>query len=100
MVMGAIQSPHKWKVHQGYGAINLSIAELAELLMPHLAVIDGLEGMEGNGPVNGTPVKWGIFIAGTNAVEVDVLTTWLMGFDPKDVGYLYILHKKDRGRIN
>lgn len=100
MIMGAVQAPYKWRVHQGYGAINMSIAELAELLMPHLAIIDGFEGMEGNGPIAGTPVKWGIFIAGTNPVEVDVLTTWLMGFEPRDVGYLYILSKKGRGRID
>jgi len=44
MVIGADQAPYKWRVHQGYGAINTTIAEL---LMPHLAIIDGLEGMEG-----------------------------------------------------
>ena len=100
IVMGAVQRPYKWRVHQSYGAINMSIAELAELLMPHLAIIDGLEGIEGNGPIAGTPVEWGIFIAGTNPVEVDALTTWLMGFKPRDVGYLYILSKKGKGRID
>ncbi|RLE78739.1 MAG: hypothetical protein DRJ51_09035 [Thermoprotei archaeon] len=34
MVMGAVQSPYKTPVHQGYAAINLSIADLAEHLMP------------------------------------------------------------------
>jgi len=99
MVMGAVQTPYKAMVHQSYGAINLSIAELAELLMPHLAIIDGLEGMEGNGPVAGDLVRWGVFVAGTNPVEVDALTAWLMGFNPEDIGYLYILNKRGRGRI-
>jgi len=99
IVMGAVQKPFKSKVHQGYAAINLSIAELAETLMPHLSVIDGVEGMEGDGPVSGEIVKWGVFLAGLNALEVDVLTTWLMGFNPREIGYLYVLANKGYGTL-
>jgi len=86
IVMRAVQRLYKWRVHQGYGAINMSTAELAELLTPHLTIIDSLKGIEGNRPIAGTSVEWGIFIAGTNPIEVDALTTWLMGFKPRDVG--------------
>ncbi|OYT62687.1 MAG: hypothetical protein B6U69_01195 [Thermofilum sp. ex4484_15] len=99
LVMGAVQKGDKSKVHQGYKAINLSLAKLAEHLMPHLSIIDGFEGMEGAGPTSGEPIKWGVAVAGTNAVEVDALTAWLMGFDPKEVGYLYYLWRKGLGNI-
>ena len=99
LVMGAVMKGYKSKVHQGYKAINLSLAKLAENLMPHLAIIDGFEGMEGAGPTMGEPIKWGVALAGENAVEVDALAAWLMGFEPKDVGYLYYLWKRGRGEI-
>jgi uncharacterized protein (DUF362 family) len=44
--------------------------------------------MEGNGPNNGDPVDWQVALAGTDAVAVDSLTAYLMGFDPTRIGYL------------
>jgi uncharacterized protein (DUF362 family) len=44
--------------------------------------------MEGAGPVYGDAVDWRIALAGTDALAVDTLTTHLMGFDPREVGYL------------
>ncbi|RLF24878.1 MAG: hypothetical protein DRN15_01180 [Thermoprotei archaeon] len=100
MVVGSILNGDKSKIHQDYLAINMSIALLATVLMPHLAIIDGYVGMEGNGPVNGSPIRLGVAVAGLNAVEVDALTTWLMGFNPRDVGYLYYLGKLGYGEID
>ena len=100
MVMGAIMGSDKSKMHQGYLAINMNIAEMARYLMPELAIIDGYVGMEGNGPVGGSPVRWGVALTGTNPVEVDALTAWLMGFEPEDVGYLFFLNKMGYGEIN
>ncbi len=79
----------KTAIHQGYEAINLNLYRLAKLVWPHLAVIDGFEGMEGNGPVSGSPVPWRIALAGTDPLAVDSLTAYLMGFDPDKIGYLY-----------
>jgi len=47
--------------------------------------------MEGNGPVNGLPVKWGVGLAGIDPLEVDTLAAWMMGFNPSDIGYIYLL---------
>ena len=38
----------------GSHGININLAMLAPMLHPSLAVIDGFEGMEGNGPISGT----------------------------------------------
>ncbi|MCS7240270.1 MAG: DUF362 domain-containing protein [Candidatus Bipolaricaulota bacterium] len=88
LVVGAIQKPDKPKIHQGYAAINLNIALLARELAPHLSVIDGYEGMEGNGPVAGDPVPHRFALVGSNPVAVDAAATTLMGFDPREIGYL------------
>ena len=100
LVMGAVQGRDKPKVHAGYGAINMSIAELYTKMPLSLAVIDGYVGMQGDGPVGGREIDSRFAVAGVNAVEVDALTAWLMGFSPLDVGYLYLLWKWGYGEIN
>jgi uncharacterized protein (DUF362 family) len=77
--------------------LNLSLARLGQALPIHLAVIDGVVGMEGNGPVKGTPVKSGVALAGTDALAVDLVGAELMGLDPRTIGYLWYLSQR-RGR--
>lgn len=71
--------------------LNLSLARLGQALPIHLAVIDGVVGMEGNGPVKGTAVNSGVALAGTDALAVDLVGAELMGFDPRTIGYLWYL---------
>ena len=78
----------KMAMHQGCAGINLNIALLAPRVLPHLAVIDGFQGMEGSGPNNGDPVDWKTALAGLDPVAVDHLGAFLMGFDPSQIGYL------------
>ena len=55
---------------------------------PHLAIIDGFEGMEGNGPIGGTPVDHRVCVAGTDWLAADRVGIELMGIDFAKVGYL------------
>ena len=100
VVVGAILPSDRHKIHQGYKAINLSIAYLATFLMPKLALVDGYIGMEGNGPIGGTPIKLGLALGGRNAVAVDAATVALMGFDPRNIGYLSYLSEWGYGCID
>ena len=72
-------------------SLNLSIARLNQTLPPSLAVIDGVVGMEGNGPVDGTPVSSGVALASTDSLAADLVGTGLMGFDWRTIGYLWYL---------
>jgi uncharacterized protein (DUF362 family) len=74
--------------------LHLSLARLAEVLPIHLAVIDGVVGMEGNGPVKGSAVTSGVALAGTDALAVDLVGAELMGFDPRTIGYLWYLSRR------
>lgn len=87
----------KFAMHQGYSVINVNLAKLAPWVWPHVAVLDGFEAMEGEGPTDGTPVDWRIALAGTDALAVDTLATHLMGFDPAEVGYLHYCHQLGLG---
>jgi len=93
VVVGGLVRGEKSRIHQGYKAINMSIAELAKHVMPNLAVIDGFLGMEGRGPVSGDPVRLKVAAASLYPVSLDAVICKVMGFDPLDVGYLYYLDK-------
>jgi len=56
LAMGSIFRNDKKTVHQGISEINMFIADIAEQVWPDLAVIDGSEGMEGDGPSSGQAV--------------------------------------------
>jgi len=64
---------------------------LAPMLHPSLSVIDGFEGMEGNGPINGTAVDHRVCVASTDYLAADTVGASLMGIDPADIGYLSYL---------
>jgi uncharacterized protein (DUF362 family) len=44
--------------------------------------------MEGNGPMNGTPVYHGVALASTDFIAADSVGCTLMGVNFSDVGYL------------
>jgi uncharacterized protein (DUF362 family) len=52
------------------------------------AVVDGIIGMEGNGPLRGVPKPCGIIIAGDDPLTIDVIAASLMGFDWKKIRLL------------
>jgi uncharacterized protein (DUF362 family) len=85
------------KMHQSYPIINLNLAILAPLVRPDLAVIDGFQAMEGNGPTNGTLVPLGLALASADPLAADVLATTIMGFHPDDVGYLHYCQRMGLG---
>ena len=72
----------------GARGINYNLYSLASRVHPHLAVIDGFQGMEGNGPRLGTPVDHRICVASTDWFSADRVAVELMGIDFSIVGYL------------
>lgn len=95
-----IAGSDKVRLHQGYLNMHLFLYQLARIVPPHLAVLDGFRAMEGNGPVSGDAVPWDLAIAGTDAVAVDAVAAYLMGFDPQSVGYLYFCGLAGLGEIS
>ncbi len=100
MAVGSIFHPDRPNAKQIFShdpqPINLSLARLNQSACPGLAVVDGVVGMEGNGPITGTPIRSGVALAGTDALAVDVVGAELMGFDPRTVGYLWYLGQLNR----
>ena len=85
----------------GARGINYNLFALSPKLHPHLAVIDGYEGMEGTGPVNGTPVDHKVCVASLDWLAADRVAAELMGVDFGKIGYLtYCAQAGDRGQAD
>ncbi|MCX7773852.1 MAG: DUF362 domain-containing protein [Clostridia bacterium] len=65
-----------------------SIVDLNKIRKPDFNVIDGIVGGEGNGPLNNTPVKSNVIIAGSDPVAVDTVALTFMGFDVSKVPHV------------
>ena len=72
----------------GTHGINYNIYTLSSMLHPHLAVIDGYEGMEGTGPVHGTAISQKVCLASLDWLAADRVGAELMGVDVNKIGYL------------
>ena len=55
------------------------LIDLANLVKPVLSIVDGVVGMEGNGPRNGRPFPAGVILAGANCFAVDIAMAEMMG---------------------
>jgi uncharacterized protein (DUF362 family) len=60
----------------------------AALTVPRFNIVDGIIGMEGNGPIQGDAKHVGALVFGTDPVAVDATCARLMGIDPERVDYL------------
>jgi uncharacterized protein (DUF362 family)/NAD-dependent dihydropyrimidine dehydrogenase PreA subunit len=58
------------------------LVDLAGLISPRLHIMDGVIGMEGNGPRNGTLRKVGVILLSTNPHALDYCVARLMNLDP------------------
>ena len=68
--------------------ISKSIMDITATVRPDLAIVDGIVGMEGDGPIMGTPRNANLILMGRNPVAVDATGARLMGFDPRKIDYL------------
>jgi len=87
----------KTKLHHGALVLQKSLAEIGKKLYPHLAILDGWEAMEGNGPCLGTSVDWKIAIASTDFLAADIFCADLMGVSLDCVEYLKLAAKAGLG---
>ncbi len=71
-----------------YHGIPESIFDINATVKPSLTIVDGIIGMEGDGPIMGTPKQLGCIIVGRNTAAVDATATRLMGLNPYGIDYL------------
>ena len=92
---------YKSRMHSGGERfLHYNIFLVGQKIRPDFTIIDGVEGMEGNGPIEGTPVDHRIALAGEDVLAVDSMCTRLMGIPLENVGYLNYLAATEMGNID
>lgn len=71
-----------------FQGITESILDINAAVKPSLTIVDGIVGMEGDGPIMGTPKSSECIIMGRNSVAVDATATRVMGLNPYGIQYL------------
>jgi len=68
--------------------IHESIVDINSTVRSHFAIVDGIVGMEGNGPIQGKPKRCGLVIFGEDPVAVDSTCARVAGLTPERIDYL------------
>jgi uncharacterized protein (DUF362 family) len=76
-----------------WAGIDAVIVDLWRSLGPHFAIVDGVVGMEGDGPIMGDPVPTGFLAAGTHLPAVDAACARLMGIRAERVPALRLARR-------
>ena len=95
LVPGSVYGWPKNQLHQI--GIDRSIAELHRVFPQSFAIVDGIVGMEGNGPIQGVPKSAGVIAMGHDLVAVDSTCCRIMGIDPAMLEYLRLT--AERGHV-
>jgi uncharacterized protein (DUF362 family) len=71
-----------------WAGIDNAILDINAAVKPDFAIVDGIVGMEGNGPIQGTSKACGVLIFGDDPVAVDATCCRVMGLMPERIKYL------------
>ena len=71
-----------------WAGISKSILDINGTVRPDFAIVDGIVGMEGNGPIQGSAKAAGVLVAGDDPVAVDATCARIMGLVPERIDYL------------
>jgi uncharacterized protein (DUF362 family) len=78
--------------------LHYNLFQLAQIAYPDLGVVDAFTSMEGEGPIDGTPVDTRLALASTDPLALDTLGTKIMGFDPTQILYLSSMNEAGMGQ--
>lgn len=82
--------------------IDAFLAELVDSLPTpkRFAIVDGIVGLQGDGPLFGTPVESGVLVGGSDFLAVDATSARLMGLDPSAIEILAFMAWAGLGQLD
>lgn len=98
---GCIPGFHKKELHrlaprpQDFARLMIDIFSI---IKPSLAVMDGIVGMEGDGPQAGLPREIGVVLASRDFVALDAVASYIIGYDPFDIDITRIAAERGLGK--
>ncbi len=70
------------------------LIDLYQTVAPQIHLLDGIVGMEGDGPAGGTPRTAGVLLASEDALNLDLAAAYLIGIAPMRIPYLAAGHAR------
>lgn len=97
-----LQDRIKWHLRSGINKhfFATMLVELYTLINPGLTIVDGIIGMEGNGPGSGTPREIGIILAGRDCIAIDVVISKILGINEGDLYTTMVAKERRIGQVN
>jgi len=71
-----------------WAGITRAVLDINSTVRPDFAIVDGIIGMEGNGPIQGVPKHCGVLVLGNDPVAVDATCARIMGLAPERIEHL------------
>ncbi|MDP8262394.1 MAG: DUF362 domain-containing protein [Candidatus Ancaeobacter aquaticus] len=99
-MMGCLPGKLKRDVHvkaPTSKSMAVALCDIYAMVPTHLAVMDGIIGMEGNGPAAGEPVETGLILASNDPVSLDAVVTHLLGYKEGEIRTTVYAHKRKLG---
>ncbi|MFP4170053.1 MAG: DUF362 domain-containing protein [Methanomassiliicoccales archaeon] len=78
----------KWKRKFHFNGLEGAIADLGSIVSPDLNLVDGLVGMQGQGPLTGTRADARVLVSAKDLLTTDATCCRIMGFDPSEVEHV------------
>jgi uncharacterized protein (DUF362 family) len=97
LVPGSVYGWPKNELH--HIGIPESIVELNRIFRRSFGIVDGIVGMEGNGPIQGTPKPAGVLVMGSDLPAVDATCCRIMGINPAKIEYLRMASDGNLGNV-
>ncbi len=100
---GCIAGGMKQKLHRKAGnERNFSklLIDIYQNIKPEINIMEGVVGMEGKGPTSGKAKKAGYVLASKNAISLDVVSSKLIGYNPKKILFLKEAVRRKFGSFN
>lgn len=86
--MGLVPGFTKAKQHalfQDRESFSRFLVDLNEAVTPDFFLMDGIAGMEGHGPAQGTPFRTEVLIGSTNPLALDMIASKIVGYNPVEI---------------
>ncbi len=96
-VFGAVPLRTRRVAHALADGLAEALVDIYSYSPPSLNVMDGVWCMEGDGPSQGRPRYLGLLFVSKDAVALDAVASYLIGYDPMEIDTTRIAHERGVG---
>jgi len=93
-VLPGLQKTSYHAKHHDAKSLSEMLVDVLTLVRPALTVMDGIVGMDGDGPSGGDPFPTGVILASPDPVAVDLAAVRLVGMEPSGVPALRVAARR------